>query len=204
MSEDFYYRRLPHFQPFDATFFVTFRLKDSLPSEVLLELQELRETEKQTLENLKTKPTESKNLRELQYRYFGRFDDYLDRVSTGPFWLKDPVIAEIVAEAIHFRNSKMYDLLAFCVMPNHVHLIFEPIYQTEDGNVGRRGSSPYIVTNILENLKWFTAFKANQVLSRSGAFWQHESYDHVIRENELENLVRYVIDNPVKAGLVKH
>ncbi|HLF19354.1 MAG TPA: hypothetical protein VI704_01060, partial [Bacteroidota bacterium] len=61
------------------------------------------------------------------------------------------------------------------------------------------------VTNILENLKWYTALKANRALGRRGAFWQHESYDHVIRDDdELETFIRYVIENPVKARLAKH
>ena len=52
-------------------------------------------------------------------------------------------------------------------------------------------------------LKGYTARKANGLLSRTGAFWQRESYDHVIRDaNEWQRIVIYVLNNPVKAGLV--
>ena len=62
-------------------------------------------------------------------------------------------------------------------------------------------ASYYIVTKILQDLKSKTALKANKILNRSGAFWQHESYDHVVRdEKELRRIVEYVLNNPVKAG----
>lgn len=75
---------------------------------------------------------------------------------------------------------------------------------TSDSDEGyfRNGVSNYIVTKILQDLKRFTAGKCNKILNRSGAFWQHESYDHVVRdEKELKRIVRYVLNNPVKAGL---
>ncbi len=92
-------------------------------------------------------------------------------------------------------------------MPNHVHMIFslldtKPVCELE--HVGRRASSPYAVTRILENLKWYTALKANKLLNREGQFWQHESYDHVIKNGEeLEKAIWYVLSNPVNAGLAK-
>ncbi len=78
------------------------------------------------------------------------------------------------------------------------------LFSIVDGvHVGRRDSSTYSVTAILANLKWYTALKCNHLLCRSGSFWQHESYDHVIRtDEELERTIWYVLGNPVKAGLV--
>ncbi|MEW5986568.1 MAG: hypothetical protein AB1791_08050 [Chloroflexota bacterium] len=52
-------------------------------------------------------------------------------------------------------------------------------------------------------MKGYTAGQANLLLERTGAFWQHESYDHYVRDAaELERIVAYVVNNPVKAGLV--
>lgn len=60
------------------------------------------------------------------------------------------------------------------------------------------------MSDVLENLKWYTALRCNEALGMGGAFWQHESYDHVVRDSEeLERIVWYVLNNPVKAGLVK-
>jgi putative transposase len=77
-------------------------------------------------------------------------------------------------------------------MPNHIHLVV---------NVERSDASLY---RILQSLKAFTALKANRILGHSGAFWQHESYDHVVRDDiELERIVWYVLQNPVKARLCR-
>lgn len=96
-------------------------------------------------------------------------------------------------------------------MPNHVHQVFTPI-------VGRDLSRPEnqsvldmnvelrfpIVTDILRLIKGSTARECNKILNRSGAFWQHESYDHVVRDhNELLRIVDYVLNNSVKANLCK-
>jgi putative transposase len=68
---------------------------------------------------------------------------------------------------------------------------------------GRSSTSSYIVTKILQNLKAFTAREANKNLNRSGAFWQKESYDHIVRNyEELNRIINYVVMNPVKAELV--
>jgi REP element-mobilizing transposase RayT len=76
-------------------------------------------------------------------------------------------------------------------MPNHVHIVI---------NVERSGTSLY---KILQSLKAYTARECNKILNRTGSFWQHESYDHVIRnDKELNNIIWYVLNNPVKAGLV--
>ncbi|MCL4550567.1 MAG: hypothetical protein M1495_18605, partial [Bacteroidetes bacterium] len=59
------------------------------------------------------------------------------------------------------------------------------------------------VADILRKLKGATSRECNKTLNRSGAFWQHESYDHVVRdENELSRIIEYVLNNPVNAALV--
>ncbi len=87
-------------------------------------------------------------------------------------------------------------------MPNHVHIVFS-VTRIADSS-SRNSVSTYIVTKILQELKKYTALRANKILNKSGQFWHHESYDHVVRDDrELENIVDYVLHNPVKAGLVK-
>lgn len=83
-------------------------------------------------------------------------------------------------------------------MPNHIHLVFRHITKSthKDGN-------DHQISEIFRNLKRYTARKCNEILGRSGAFWQAESYDHVIRdEQELESVISYTLNNPVKAGFV--
>lgn len=68
----------------------------------------------------------------------------------------------------------------------------------------RSTTAKYLLTDVLRKLKGSTAYECNQILGRSGAFWQHESYDHVIRDDaELERTTWYILQNPVKAGLCK-
>ena len=184
----FYKRNLPHYQPPAASFFITFRLYGSLPALVIKQLEELRSLKKET---------DSSEKFDLEYikqdRAFTMLERYLDHPENGPQWLKEVQIAQLISDAIHYRDGKVYTLDAFCIMPNHVHLVITPKlcdYQY------------YSLARIMKSLKGYTARWANQLLGRSGYFWHHESYDHAIRsEQELMRIVEYVLDNPRKAGL---
>ncbi|MDO8754591.1 MAG: transposase, partial [Anaerolineales bacterium] len=113
---------------------------------------------------------------------------------TGPFWLKDERIAKIVADSILYHDGNWFDVLAYCIMPNHGHLVLTPYESSE--------TTDYSLTKIMHNIKRNSANHANKILGRTGAFWQHENYDHYARdEAELERIIKYVLYNPVKAGL---
>lgn len=197
MSEnlEFYRRRLPHWQPPGATLFVTFRLAGSLPAAVVAKLRVGRERQVRLLAQI----TDLQNRQSRAYleerRAFGHWDKALDAAAHSPRWLSRPEIADIIVDALHYREGKIYDLVAFCVMLNHVHLVCTPLLQDD--------ATYYGLYRILQSLKRYTATRANEILGRSGAFWQSGNYDHVVRDGEeLERIVRYVISNPVKAGLV--
>lgn len=123
---EYYHRHLPHWQPVHAIFFVTFRLKGSLPLEVIQALQEEQEREKKNLAKL---PKEEQGEQDYldERRHFGKWDDLLDKAAFGPRWLSQPKIAQIVKEALHYRDGNEYDLFAFCIMSNHVHVVFESL-----------------------------------------------------------------------------
>jgi len=113
----------------------------------------------------------------------------------GEAFLKNEQVADLVAEALHYRDGKVYTLDAFTIMPNHSHVVCTPI--------AKEGGEFNSLTEIFHSLKRHTARKSNDVLGRSGAFWQDESYDHIVRDQaELERIVKYVLYNPVKARLV--
>jgi putative transposase len=205
---EFYRRHLPHWQPEQAVLFVTFRLAGSLPSTVLEELQHERERAEKALAQ-SSDPVAHYRQNDLDDRcYFGRWDRALDADTQGPRWLARPEIAEVVAEALHYRDGKAYELLAYCIMPNHVHLVCR-IGAPQDDDVGRIDNPSYQgrpvpLHRIMHSLKRHTARQANLKLSRQGAFWQQESYDRVVRDSEeLQRIVDYVLYNPVKAGLVE-
>lgn len=97
---------------------------------------------------------------------------------------------------MHSFDDQKYLLICYCIMPNHVHLLFK----LSDRDESR---STYPVTDILRLIKGSTARKANIKLQRTGSFWQRESYDHLVRDDEeRENIIRYILLNPVKAHLV--
>ncbi len=233
----FYERHLPHYQPIGYTFFVTFRLTDSLPLKVILQLKEERERELKIIAGYDNAKVKKEKYKEYQSKYFGKFDKLLDSSDYGPKWLKEDNVAQIVFDDILIRDKTEYDLIAFTIMPNHVHIVFTPVVgrdlsrpnenekkvdinvDLQELNVSRDLSrlngdineikvdinvdlQESIVTEILRKLKGSTANKCNKLLHRSGAFWQHESYDHVVRDKEeLKRIVNYILNNSVKAGL---
>ncbi len=189
----YYRRRLPHYQPCGATYFVTTRIAGSLPNHVVAQLKEEQEFLKNRIRDARNSKERQRVTAELAQRYFGKFDEYVDSLRFGPRWLSDEGIAGTVAEALHFRNGKEYELLCYTIMPNHIHAVF---------SVQRNDISLY---RILQSLKRHTARKANMILGREGAFWHHESYDHVVRDgDDLERILQYVLLNPVKARLCKY
>jgi putative transposase len=181
----FYARKLPHIQPKEETFFITYRLVDSIPVSKLRELEEL------SLDRTKSAKTSEEKYAE-QKRHFGLTDDYLDKSLNEPYWLKQNDIAAVVADSLHFGDRKFYTLWCFCIMPNHVHLVITTL----------KDAPP--LYNILQKHKRHTATQCNKVLGRSGQFWTHESYDHIVRNNdEFDRITFYTINNPAKAGFVK-
>ena len=116
----------------------------------------------------------------------------MDRASIGPRWLQDARVAQCVVDALRYgeRPLGLYELRAWVVMINHVHLLIHPQVK---------------LSRITKAIKNFSARQANTILGRTGQpFWQDESYDHWVRgPQESEKIVRYVEENPVAAGLVK-
>ena len=110
------------------------------------------------------------------------------RVADDQPRLADRRVAQIVSQAIvHGARVRRYELLAFVVMPDHVHLVIQP--------AGRLGE-------IMRWLKTATANRVNRILGRSGAFWRREYYDRWMRsDRELSAAIGYVEDNPVRRGL---
>jgi putative transposase len=154
---------LPHFDSPETVQFVTFRLADSLPRQVIIRLQ-------------------------MEGDYLRHLDHELD-AGLGACWLRRPEIASLMEDSLlHFDNQR-YRLLAWCLMPNHVHVVAEML-----------GS--YSLSSVVGGWKSFTAKQANAVLGRSGVFWDSDYYDRYMRnEDHLWRTVEYVEQNPVKAGL---
>jgi putative transposase len=160
-------RRLPHWDTVDQPLFGTFRLYGSLPQNRVFPPSKLTSG-----------------------KAFVALDKLLDAAATGPRFLQQPEVASAVVAALKSgqRDFNRYDLHAFVVMANHVHLLVTP---------------RVIATRWLGPLKGFTAYEANKLLGTPGThFWQDESYDHLVRSSEeFRRIEGYIQNNPVKAGL---
>ena len=161
-----YQRRLPHHDVIGQPVFVSFRLWGSLPA------------------NRVFPPSRITN----SGRAFAAIDRLLDTATTGPMTLRRPEVANLVVSALqHGRALRRYELHAWVVMPNHVHILATP------GVTGARWLGP---------LKGFTAHEGNRLAGTTGRpFWQDESYDHLVRDGEFDRIQRYIEWNPVRAGL---
>ena len=122
-SNTYYSRRLPHYQPQDATFHVVFRLAGSLPHCVVEQLMSERKRQEKWIAGVIDVKRRNEEYKNYQIKYFEKFDEILDLSKAGPHWLKKSAIAQNVAEGIHFRDNRVYDLLVYCIMPNHVHMV---------------------------------------------------------------------------------
>ena len=195
--QPFYHRRLPHVQPPGATLFITFRLAESLPPETIRRLIAAARRTEAALSRISDFQERTVQAYLEQRRHFGQWDAALDSAQDGPLWLNDPRIASLVVESLHHRDGVVYDLDTHCVMPNHVHVMYTPL--------PKEGGGYYAMSAIMHSLKRYTARQANLLLGREGSFWQHENYDHVVRdEAERQRIAEYILNNPVKAGLVSH
>jgi len=186
----FYRRNLPHWHPEGRNIFVTWRLYGSLPNGYLRGKAAVgRLGSKRTGKSAGATKAAATN-QDWGKRFLAA-DSELDRGAHGPLWLRDPAIAGCVEEAI-IRGVELgqYELRAYVVMPNHVHVLLEPHLP---------------LARITGGIKGVSARNANATLGRVGeSFWQDESFDHWVRtEAELQRIRGYIERNPVTAGLAK-
>ncbi len=160
------HRALPHFDSPERTQFVTFRLVDSLPLHVVRADETSAETRK-------------------------RLQRELDE-GQGVCWLAKPEIANIVQKALLAFDRKRYTLWAWCIMPNHVHCLFEL-------------AQGQLLSDIVRSWKLYSAVHCNRLLGRTGPFWQRGFFDRYMRnEEQFINTLNYIERNPVSAGPCRH
>jgi REP element-mobilizing transposase RayT len=164
---------LAHFDGGSLPQMVTFRLVDSLPKAVLGRWEN----------ELATLP-EARACAERRER----IERFLD-AGAGAMWLSRPEIANLVEGALLHFHGKRYQLDAWVVMPNHVHVLLTTV-------AGRS------LSEVVHSWKSFTGNRANRMLGRVGPFWQPDYYDRFIRnESHFRQAIEYIKANPVNAGL---
>jgi putative DNA methylase len=195
-------RNLPHWYMPHAFHFITFRLAGTIPREVLDDLQARKDA------LLRRAAPGALHRERIHKQLFADFDAYLDANRTI-HWLDSPPVAALVRRSLYFWSGKKYGLFSYCIMPNHTHVLLQPFdiappteIERESQEPGECADSRSPLAEIMHSIKSYTAHEANKLLGRSGSFWQHESYDHWVRdEEELQRIVDYINANPVLAGL---
>jgi len=209
-------RKRPHFQPLEATLFITFRLAGSIPKSEVRYYKERRNWLKDQLKRVERMVNEGEEhsswlarIQKLDREWFIKCEDLLHRHAVGPTWMLYERVADKVAENLHRLDGKEIRLDSFSIMSNHVHTVFRPlvaaeiikqILRTSDDLVGQIPA----LSKIMHALKGRSARECNLILGRTGSFWEHESFDRVIREGKFHRTIRYVLNNPVKIGVVSH
>jgi putative transposase len=204
--------------------FVTFRLQESIPKRILEKFRQ--EHEEALLKIGKLPPTDTtlpwtphrkcqpptySSKREAYTaaykRYFAKLDNYLDTTLVGPHFLKAANVGEIIQSKLKSFDEQYYWLVAYTVMSNHVHVLLDTYCQLAklppDTHISTQNYVPY--EKFMQLIKGNASFSINQLLGRKGRLWQHESYDHLVRNaEEFRNIIWYILNNPVKAGLVNN
>ena len=176
MNKNFFKRHLPHLHFNEGIYFITSRLYD--PSNFYSSMAS-GSNEIDSKDEFKT--------------HFEEYDNYLHKIKSSIHYFDDYSVASILKNEFHNLDNLEYELIAYTIMSNHFHLIFNLL----NGNSG--------ISKILQKIKGRSAFLINKYLNRKGKLWQDESYDRWVRDDkELYFVIKYILLNPVKAGLVEN
>ena len=162
---------LPHFDVYEAIQFVTFRLADSMPQDVLKKWRA---------------DLEAGSINDADFRK--TIEKFLDS-GYGSCNLRDARIANVLRQTLIKWDGDRYELIAWVIMPNHVHILIRLIGDN-------------LLFDVMHSIKSYTAHRANKLLGRTGRFWSVKSFDRYIRNaDHFRNTIKYIEENPVNARL---
>ncbi|HLN71751.1 MAG TPA: hypothetical protein VK205_00550 [Prolixibacteraceae bacterium] len=204
-KKEFHRYNMPHYQKPGQAYFITWSLKDAIPAKAFevyrLQLAQL----KKQINEEKTRHSNESLIRNLeqQYqshrkKYIKAYNDLLDAERHPSINLSRSEYTQLITNALQFWEGKKIHSLAFAIMSNHVHWVFETFEKDPEGQ-------PVYVEDIMQSVKRYTANQINKLENRQGPLWQMESFDTTIRDDKhMYNAIRYTLHNPVAAGLVSH
>lgn len=189
-------RNLPHVDMPNTLTFVTFRLADSMPQQVVQQWHDEIERwlqknglSEQSVDQVLSSPEIEQPLKTELRRFRNRvWHGYLDDCR-GSCLLRDEGVRRHVASSILHFDEQRYDVERFVIMPNHVHVLIQM-------------RSDFLLRKQFREIQRYSARKINSQLDRTGNLWQSEPFDHVVRsEAQFVYLQQYIVDNPTKACL---
>ena len=182
---------------------ITYRLAESLPKSLVTDLKNKRDqqvfTIRQTI-NLAKTPEELNHLRFLLFSVNGKYElsieDALHKVRSGPMFLNRSELKKSVIDSWRYLHEEgRINLIAVCVMSNHVHVVLK----------AAEGVDIVRTDTLMRRHKSFTSKVANKILGRTGRpFWDGSYHDRTVRVGKFMQVMWYVLNNPVKAGLVDY
>jgi len=176
-------KRLPHWDVTHGIYFITFNLFDAIPRYIREQIREEAEAQ------LKLIRAERGAAPEIEEWIQAKLGEALDN-NYGSCFMRDERIASLVANAITHFDGERYELLGWCVMPNHVHAVLTL-------------TNGELIARVIHSWKSYTSKEANKLLNRRGEFWHEDYFDRTIRDSrELQKTIEYVLNNPVSAGLL--
>jgi putative transposase len=179
--------------PGPATCYATLRLSGSLPAHILHELMEHRQACRQLLAQIAERPDRDAVFAEEELSCLEEFDRHLSKHHTGPDWLQEEHVAALVVDALRKKDGNVYDLLAYCIMPNHVHCVID---------TGRFQDCESRALKALSAVKRQTSHEANAYLHRSGTFWEHDQLNFTVRTSaSFLRILWDVMTDPVRSEL---
>ena len=204
-KREHYRKHLPHFQQTGQAYFVTWCLKDAVPPKALEGYSQQLKQLNSDLEIAKRDKVDEETICVLKFeiakvrkKYIKAFDDLLHLQTKQIIDLSKHKNTQVVLNALRFWEGKRIENYAICVMSNHVHWVFIILDKDENGK-------PIYLQDLLQSVKRFTANELNKIENLKGTVWHSESFDTTIRDNlHLHNAIKYTIENPVIAGLVKN
>ena len=199
----YYVRRgHPHIQPIGASFSVTLLTHDAIPEGELTALRKEKEMELAIMFNEGYSVTE---IQEVQDRYRHAIDQLLIQKGNQEYPLRRKLVAEVIMERLLHYDGRYYELLVACIMPNHIHILFDFSIQVPEDWDGDSDLPKYRNVNfVVGQIKGSSATLVNKKFDRQGRLWRPGYYDRYIRnEQHLENEKNYILRNPSKANLAR-
>lgn len=178
-------RDLPHWRQEGASYFLTFRMEDSLPRTFWGDwFRHVNQARVQA----QSDPGSRGECEQRQRKAMQRLELELD-AGHGRCWLRVPEYRRMLGDIVlHFHGERHF-MHAFAIMPNHVHAAVQPL-------------PGHPLATLLKSWKSYSAHRINKAAGIRGAFWQRESFDRIIRDaDHFRRVIRYILRNPAQAGL---
>jgi REP element-mobilizing transposase RayT len=194
----------PILRPIGKSFFITCMLKGAVPKSVIRDIEKRFLKDVQKASSIKDNQKRSKQIQYLRKRYVQKIDLLLDERTIGPHYLENPEIAVIIKDQIQKYDGHFYKLIAYTIMSNHFHMLIDTSIQLEKSSTRLGRTQKYATLDQITKLIFEeTEKEISRKVGRIGPIWELKACDLMVTKGEMmKNVTKYILNNPVKKGLV--